>query len=208
MTTGQQAAPAPDDPAKGAKPPATTHQPPPKRGRGRPTGYTHELGERICARLYSSDTGPRYRSLSAVIRDPDIQVTESMVFRWLLAHPEFREHYTFARERQADALAAEALALPDLAFEGPDFLDLLKLAGDATGAAMHARVAQIRLQVDTRKWLAGKLAPKKYGRSVDELLADAVNQNAANLDEAILAMGKMDEQAAAKVYHDALKVGT
>jgi hypothetical protein len=208
MTKGQQAAPTPEDPAKGEEHPAKPHQTPPKRGRGRPSNYTKELGDTICARLYSSPNGAKYRALSSVIRDPDINVTEGVVFRWLLAHPDFREHYTFARERQADALAAEALALADLAFEGPEFLELLKLAGDAVGAAMHARVAQIRLQIDTRKWLAGKLAPKKYGRSVDELLADAVNQNAGNLDEAIVAMGKLDEQQAAKVYHDALKVGT
>jgi hypothetical protein len=206
--TGPKAAPNPEDPAQGAKQHATPHQPTPKRGRGRPTGYTPELGAKICERLYSNDNGAKYRALSSVIRDHDIGVTESMVYRWLLAFPEFREHYTFARERQADALASEALSLPDLAFEGPDFLELLKLAGDSVGAAMHARVAQIRLQIDTRKWLAGKLAPKKYGRSADEIITDAVNAASANLDEAIVAMGKLDEQTAAKVYHEALKVGT
>jgi Bacteriophage Sf6, terminase small subunit-like len=50
-----------------------------------------------------------------------------------------------AREEQADKLAGECLTIAD------------EVEADS------AQVAKARLQVDVRKWHAGKLAPKKYG---------------------------------------------
>jgi len=50
-----------------------------------------------------------------------------------------------AREEQADKLAGECLTIAD------------EVKADS------AQVAKARLQVDVRKWHAGKLAPKKYG---------------------------------------------
>jgi hypothetical protein len=52
---------------------------------------------------------------------------------------------TRAREEQADKLAGECLTIAD------------EVKADS------AQVAKARLQVDVRKWHAGKLAPKKYG---------------------------------------------
>jgi hypothetical protein len=59
-----------------------------------------------------------------------------------------------AREAQADAIFDECL---DIADDGSnDFMgEDEKYNGDA--------VARSKLRVDTRKWMAGKLAPKKYG---------------------------------------------
>ncbi len=56
--------------------------------------------------------------------------------------------YARAREIQAEVLAEDAMNIADAAVE--------------EGAA----VAKARLQVDARKWYAGKVAPKKYGDRV------------------------------------------
>src|SRR3546814_11281656 len=89
----------------------------------------------------------------------------STVFRWLRdeAHEEFRQQYARARDNQADTLADEIL---DIADDGSnDYVgEDEKYNGDA--------VARSRLRVDARKWLAGKLAPKKYGEKIDHTLAN------------------------------------
>lgn len=70
----------------------------------------------------------------------------STVFRWLRTKPDFCEQYTRAKEESAEALSE----------------DMLEIADDKTGDPTRDR-----LRVDTRKWLASKLKPKKYGEKVD-----------------------------------------
>ena len=71
---------------------------------------------------------------------------------------DFRDQYARAREEQADKLAGECLAIAD------------EVEADS------AQVAKARLQVDVRKWHAGKLAPKKYGDRVEhEIKGGGVN---------------------------------
>lgn len=75
-------------------------------------------------------------------------------------HDAFREQYARAREAQADTLADEILDIADDATN--DFMMTeqgLKYDGDS--------VQRSRLRVDSRKWLAGKLRPKKYGDKIE-----------------------------------------
>src|SRR5262245_58853263 len=65
------------------------------------------------------------------------------VMNWLNEKPEFAERYARAKGAAMDAMAEE----------------VLKLADSATKADWQCR----RLQVETRKWIMGKLNPKKYG---------------------------------------------
>lgn len=75
------------------------------------------------------------------------------------------EQYARARESQADKLAEDVLAIADeLTIEA-------KHQGeDVTLDVSASAVARNRLRVDARKWLAGKMAPKRYG---DRLALDA-----------------------------------
>lgn len=84
------------------------------------------------------------------------------VFRWLIAHPEFSDQYARAREAQADALADEIVYIADTPQVGQ------KTVSKATGLEITEAdmIEHRRLQVDARKWMAGKLAPKKYGERV------------------------------------------
>jgi hypothetical protein len=71
--------------------------------------------------------------------------SQTTVFRWLNAQPQFREQYAHARDNQADTYADRAV-----------------------DEALTAEDASIgRLRMDALKWAAGKLAPKRYGDKLD-----------------------------------------
>ena len=72
----------------------------------------------------------------------------STVMDWLIKHKDFSEQYACAREAQADAL----------------FDDCIDIADTAT----LEEVQQARLRIDTRKWMAGKLKPKKYSDKITQ----------------------------------------
>lgn len=85
----------------------------------------------------------------------------STVFRWLRTYSEFREQYEKAKEESADALAEEIL---DIADNGTnDFMEKENNDGSTWWEYRTEAVQRSRLRVDTRKWIASKLKPKKYG---------------------------------------------
>jgi len=78
------------------------------------------------------------------------------VFRWLAdpEHTRFREQYAMAREVQAETMADEIVTI-----------------ADGSGLGVEERVAlsaRDRLRVDSRKWVASKLLPKKYGDKIQQ----------------------------------------
>lgn len=109
-------------------------------GPGRPTLYSVELACEICARL--AEGSP----LCRICLDPRMPA-KTTVYRWLGENEEFRALYNIAREDQADTMADEMLAIAD--------------------ECDSSDVKQARLRIDTRKWLAMKLKPKKYGEKID-----------------------------------------
>ncbi len=129
---------------------------PKKRKTGRPSLYTEALAAEICRRLAEGET------LRSVCRDkamPD----KATILRWLAdkKKADFRDQYVYAREMQADALFDEALEIADDA-SGDWSTDK-----DGKKVLDHEHVQRSRLRVDTRKWAAGKMAPKKYGDKLD-----------------------------------------
>jgi hypothetical protein len=74
-----------------------------------------------------------------------------------LSRPEHTEQYARAREAQADKMAEDILAIAD------DGLNDTYTDDDGNERTDHDVVARSRLRVDARKWLASKMAPKKYG---------------------------------------------
>ena len=123
-----------------------------RRGRGRPSRYTTELAADICRRL--ADGEP----LRSICRDPAMP-DKATVLRWLAdkAKADFRDQYVHAREMQADALFDEALEIAD------ETTGDLTTDKDGKEIVRHENIQRSRLRVDTRKWAAGKLAPKRYG---------------------------------------------
>ena len=128
---------------------------PSPRKTGRPTVYTEELGDYICNELVSG------RSLRSICTDEGAPPVGT-VLRWLAQdlHIGFREQYAKARELQADALFDETLQIADTPVIGR------KVKIDKEGdeeVTEEDMIAHRRLQIDVRKWIAGKLRPKVYG---------------------------------------------
>lgn len=125
---------------------------------GRPTKYTVALAGEICGRLASGE------SLNGICRDEKMPGLTT-VYRWIAADDAFRELYARAREDQADTLADEIL---DIADEDPTTTVIEKTGQVAFDSAA---IAHQKLRIDTRKWIAAKLKPKKYSDKVDHTLA-------------------------------------
>jgi hypothetical protein len=75
-------------------------------------------------------------------------------------HKDFSNQYRRAREAQADSLVDDILSIADDARN-----DWMKRNGEnATGYQENGEaLRRSALRIDARKWLAGKMAPKKYG---------------------------------------------
>ncbi|WP_334304933.1 hypothetical protein, partial [Mycoplasmopsis arginini] len=80
--------------------------------------------------------------------------------------PKFLELYTRAKEDSADTLSDEMLDIADeqcttVKHGEGDSEREVEIVFDSTA------VARNRLRVETRKWIASKLKPKKYGDKVE-----------------------------------------
>jgi hypothetical protein len=123
----------------------------------RPSDYSQEIADTICERIGDGE------SLRRICSEEDMP-NKATVFRWLAAHTEFSDQYARAREAQADTLFDEVLAIADTPMLG----EKTKIGSDGkTETTTGDMIEHRRLQVDARKWMAGKLRPKKYGDKLD-----------------------------------------
>jgi hypothetical protein len=117
---------------------------------GRPSKFTQEIADTICQAIADG------MSLRKVCQDEDMPATAT-VCRWLSENKQFQEQYAHARELQADMLFDEVLDIADDG-KGDTYTD-----DNGEVRTNHDVIARSRLRVDARKWMAGKLRPKKYG---------------------------------------------
>lgn len=120
----------------------------------RPSSFTSEMGDYICEQLANG------KSLRGLCREDETVPSQATMFRWLASNEAFREQYARAREAQADFLADEILAIADESER-----DTIETESGSRPDAEW--IARSRLRVDARKWLASKMAPKKYGDKLD-----------------------------------------
>jgi hypothetical protein len=73
------------------------------------------------------------------------------LFRWMARNPTFRQSYVIAQEMHADHICDQAVEIANNASE--DIKD---------GKSNMAAVNRDRLRVDTLKWRAAKLFPRRY----------------------------------------------
>lgn len=111
----------------------------------RPTTLTPELAAAICEKL------AEHGSLRRVCLEPDMPL-ERTVRRWYVENPEFASEYARAKEAGIEALVDETLDIGD---EMPPTT--------AAGATDPGYVAWSKVRIETRRWLAERLMPKKYG---------------------------------------------
>ena len=114
------------------------------------------VADEICERLAQ---GQSLRKITGSDRD-DFIPSMSTVLRWLGddANEGFRRQYAHARELQAETLVDEIIEIAD----SPNVT-----TNPETGEPELRDVQRDRLRVDTRKWAASKLAPRKYGEKVE-----------------------------------------
>lgn len=126
---------------------------------GRPTIFSEEIANLICEQLAD---GKSLRSICLAEDMPD-RVT---VHRWLL-DPEreaFCNQYARAREMQADTHVDE---MQDIADDGSnDYVTKTNADGSTYDQVNSEHIQRSRLRIDTRKWIAERMKPKKYGAKV------------------------------------------
>jgi hypothetical protein len=93
------------------------------------------MAARICDRLALGE------SLLKICNDDDMPGLRT-VHRWLAENDTFSAQYSRARETQADTLADRVL--------------------DRADAATNEDAAAVRVYLDSVKWFAGVVAPRKY----------------------------------------------
>lgn len=114
-----------------------------KRMRGRPSEYTDEEGDAICAWISQG------KSLKSYCRERgrDAQT----IYRWLRERGDFHARYARAHDDRADSLADE----------------IQDIADEQVGASDRVAVEAAKLRIETRKWIASKLRPSKWGEKIE-----------------------------------------
>jgi len=143
--------------------------------------------EEICRRVMEGE------SVRSICRDEHMPC-RSTVLNWLAADPTFRVGYSLAKQLLAETLAERILKISDDATR--DWVDT------PDGKLFdHEHVQRSRLRVDSCKWLAGKLAPKRYGASLlridsaaDEKRAPSPEQIAVRLSALANAASQLKEE--------------
>lgn len=123
-----------------------------------PMEYDPETGDKICDMLAQG------YSLKSICED-EAMPGMTTVFKWLRTSEEFAKLYAQAREAQADTLADEMADIADDARN--DWMRKTNRDGTEYYELNGEHVQRTRLRLDTRKWIASKLKPKKYGDKVD-----------------------------------------
>lgn len=118
---------------------------------GRPSTYTDERAALLCDHLVE---GLSLRQASCLEGMP----SRETVRRWLRDKPEFRARYARACEFRADALCDEMIEIAD--DSSNDWRP-----GRNGPTCNTENIQRAKLQIDARKWLIVRLAPKKYGTS-------------------------------------------
>jgi len=171
---------------------------------GRPSLYTPDISDEICARLAAGET------LRHICLD-DHMPASTTVIGWAVKDALFSERYARARAEGLDVLADEIIALADecrpgdkterkeisraCSLCGKDLRWIRRWRHSEDGSDMCAgaeaekveevkvvtgdMVERSRLQIDTRKWLLSKLRPDKYG---DRLNIDATVSTVIDAD--------------------------
>lgn len=126
---------------------------------GRPTAYTQDIADEICARIMGGE------GLIAICRD-DHMPSRQTVHTWLSKdeHKHFLDKYEKARNEQAEFLVEEII---DIADNSIDDYKQVEVNGQVFDKANTEHIQRSRLRVDTRKWYASKVLPKKYGEKLD-----------------------------------------
>ena len=121
--------------------------------------YSDELAEEICAAIEHSHLG-----LKALCKEHKHWPPARTIRRWLTEpeHTLFQHQYARAKNAQTENLVEQIIEIAH-----DDSRDVLS---DSDGG-LHGNNAAInrdKLKIDSIKWIAAKLIPRKYGKNEDD----------------------------------------
>jgi hypothetical protein len=92
-------------------------------------------------------------SVRSILDKTDRDLLPSFVTfcEWLNDDPQFAKQYGYACEIRAEKI----------------FEDILKIADGISGIDEPINVQRDRLKIDARKWMLGRMMPKKYGEKLE-----------------------------------------
>jgi hypothetical protein len=131
----------------------------------------------ICDRISNGE------SLRQICDDEGMPAA-STVFLWLQDDTTFSEQYARAREAQADAIFDEILLIAD---DGRNDWMTRKFGDEERWVENGEAMRRSQLRIEARKWMAGKLQPKKYGDKLALEHGGAVQHSIADMTDAQLA---------------------
>jgi hypothetical protein len=126
---------------------------------GRPTEYTPEKGDAICALLAEG------KSLRAICAQEGMPAMSSVLL-WVVKGARNHEIYKAFSEQYRDAREAQAELFGDELIDISDEESLTSRRAEDGETVCFDNVQRSKLRVDTRKWVMSKLLPKKYGEKV------------------------------------------
>ncbi len=120
---------------------------------GRPSTFTQEIADEICARLSKGET------LADICRDDHMPAVRT-VSHWKEASEAFKADFARAREEGFDEIAADCLRIAD----ETTFDTIITDNGDKPNTEW---ISRSKLRIETRLKLLAKWDPKRYGDKVD-----------------------------------------
>ena len=148
---------------------------------GCPSSYTHELGEEICSKIAVSDYG-----LKRLCAENPHWPTRKCILEWRIKIKSFGDMYEKAKKDQVETLIDDCLDIADNTSH--DTLIRVNKDGEEYEVCNSEWINRSRLRIDTRKFLAQKLAPKLYGDRITE------KENSESLSDAVVAMKELADK--------------
>ena len=115
--------------------------------------FNQEIADKFCEIIATSTQG-----VHKILDGNDLGLPAwNVIQRWLRENKQFEAQYARAREERADYIFDEILEIADES-SGDTIID------EKGNERINGEwVNRSRLRVDSRKWIASKLLPKKYG---------------------------------------------
>jgi len=123
---------------------------------GRPGLYTEELADRVLEEVATTT-----QSLKTICT-PDEMPCAAVIIRWIRDRPEFALRYTKAKEEQAELFAEECIDISNT----PVLAVKTEISPLGHKVTTQDAIEHRRLQIETRKWYAAQMKPRKFGARV------------------------------------------
>lgn len=111
------------------------------------------------------------KSLRSVLKNEGMPNTQAF-YDWIDSDAEKSKQYVRACEARADSIFEDILDIADDSTNDTQFIDIGDVEIEKTN---QENIQRSRLRVDARKWMLGKMNPKKYGDKIQNEHSGEIN---------------------------------